>query len=218
MALSGLAVFESLMKGALDLPADFLLLTVFACVAAPHTLNLGNNARISTLQPFILTAIVLFGVEQAMLLAAISMTYFWIVSRPRAVLYKSLFNLGNFVLSAWAAGNVYLIGGGRIGEVRSAESLLALLLSVLTFFVVNTGLTSIAIGLEQKVMPFQVWFEKYSWTINAQLVGGSLVIVFAMLRESLGTEVFFLTVPVCILIYHFYKVYSCRATREAHKT
>src|SRR6185295_6121850 len=97
LALGGLAALEGLRHGMLSLSADFLLLMVFACVAAPHTLNLGHNARISTLQPFLLGAIVLFGVREAMLLAAVSMAYFWIVGRPRLHLHKGLFNLCNFV-------------------------------------------------------------------------------------------------------------------------
>jgi MASE9 protein len=202
----------------LSLSADFLLLMVFACVAAPHTLNLGHNARISTLQPFLLGAIVLFGVREAMLLAAVSMAYFWIVGRPRLHLHKGLFNLCNFVLSAWLGGHVYQLSGGQVGNVTSPESLVGLLLCVLTFFVVNTGLVSVAVGLEQKIDPFRVWYEKYSWTINSQLAGGSLVILIGLLRNHYGLQVFFLLVPFCIMSYHFYKAYFPRAVQKAHKT
>jgi len=94
----------------LNLSADFVLLAVFACVAAPHTINLGHNARISTLQPFLLGAIVLFGVREAMLLAALSMTYFWIVARPRLPVHKGLFNLCNFVLAAWLGDGIISLG------------------------------------------------------------------------------------------------------------
>lgn len=216
--LGGFAALESLMHGMSSLSADFLLLLVFACVAAPHTLSLGHNARISTLQPFLLGAIVLFGVKEAMILAAVSMTYFWIVGRPRLQAYKGLFNVCNFVLSAWLGGHVYYLSGGRAGDVTSSESLLALLLCVLTFFVVNTALVSIAVGLEQKIDPFRVWYEKYSWTINSQLAGGSLVILIGMLREHYGLQVFFLWVPFCLMTYHFYRAYFPRAAQKAHKT
>src|SRR5207249_7565219 len=123
LTLGGLAALEGLMHGVFSLSADFLLLAVFACVAAPHTLNLGHNARISTLQPFLLGAIVLFGVRESMLLAAVSMTYFWIIGRPRLQLHKGLFNLCNFVLAAWLGGHVYQLAGGRTGDVTSPQSL-----------------------------------------------------------------------------------------------
>ena len=218
LTLGGFAALEGLMHGVFHLSADFLLLVVFACVAAPHTLNLGHNARISTLQPFLLGAIVLFGVREAMLLAAVSMIYFWIVGRPRLQLHKGLFNLCNFVLSAWLGGRAYQLAGGRTGDVTTPESLVALLLCVLTFFVVNTALVSIAVGLEQKIDPFRVWYEKYSWTVNSQLAGGSLVILIGMLRQHYGLAVFFLLVPFCIMSYHFYKAYFPRAVQRAHKT
>ena len=218
LALGGFAALETLMHGALNLSADFLLLLVFACVAAPHTLNLGHNARISTLQPFLVGAIVLLGVREAMLLAAVSMAYFWAVGRPRFEVHKGLFNLCNFVLSTWLGGHVYYLSGGRTGDVSSPDSLLALLWCVLTFFAVNTALVSIAAGLEQKIDPFRVWYEKYSWTINSQLAGGSLVILIAMLRQRYGLQALFLLVPFCLMSYHFYKTYFPRAAQRAHKT
>jgi hypothetical protein len=218
LMLGGVAAVESLMHGAMSLGADFLLLMVFACVAAPHTLHLGHNARISTLQPFMLAAIVLFGIKEAVLLAAVSMTYFWIVGRPRMQAYKALFNLCNFVLAAWAGGHVFYRAGGHPGDVTSSESLVALLLTVLTFFVINTGLVSVAVGLEQRIAPYRVWYEKYSWTINAQLAGGSLVILIGLLRHSFGLATLFLVVPFCLLTYHFYKAYFPRAAARSHRT
>jgi hypothetical protein len=218
LTLGGLAVFETLWHGVGPLSADFLLLVVFACIAAPHTLNLGHNARLSTLQPFMLAAIVLFGVKEAMLLAAISMAYFWIVGRPRVPAYKALFNLCNFVLAAFLGGQVFLRAGGRLGDVASPDSLVALLLAILAFFIVNTGLVSIAVGLEQHISPFRVWYEKYSWTLNTQIAGGSLVILLGILRQSFGTQVLFLVLPFAIMSYHFHKAYFQKAAQKAHKT
>ena len=218
LTLSGVAVLEALMHGVLNVSADYLLLLVFACVAAPHSLNLGHNARISTLQPFLLAAIVLFGVRESMLLAAVSMTYFWVVGRPRLPLHKGMFNLCNFVLAAWLGGHVFHLAGGRAGDVTSPESLLALLWCTLTFFVVNTVLVSVAVGLEQRIDPFRVWYEKYSWTINSQLAGGSVVILIGMLRQHYGLVVFFLIVPFCLMTYHFYKAYFPKTVHRAHKT
>ncbi len=218
LALGGIAAAEALMHGVTNLSADFLLLVIFACITAPHTLNLGHNARVSTLQPFMLAAIALFGVKEAMLLAAVSMTYFWIVGRPRVPAYKALFNVCNFVLAAWLGGHVFFRAGGRLGDVTSPDSLAGLLLATLTFFAVNTGLVSIAVGLEQKIHPFRVWYEKYSWTLNTQLAGGSLVILLGMLRQNFGAQVFFLILPFCIMTYHFYKAYFPRAAQKAHRT
>jgi len=74
------------------------------------------------------------------------------------------------------------------------------------------------VGLEQRIAPFRVWYEKYSWTINSQLAGGSLVILIGLLRNHFGLYVFFLMVPFCIMSYHFYKAYFPTAVQKAHKT
>ena len=218
LTLGGLAVLDTLLHGIGPFSADFLLLVVFACIAAPHTLNLGHNARLSTLQPFMLAAIVLFGVKEAMLLAAIRMTYFWIVGRPRVPAYKALFNLCDFVLAAFLGGQVFFRAGGHLGDVASPDSLVALLLAILAFFIVNTGLVSIAVGLEQHISPFRVWYEKYSFTLNTQIAGGSLVILLGILRQSFGTQVLFLLLPFAIMSYHFHQAYFQKAAHKAHKT
>jgi hypothetical protein len=197
---------------------DFLLLLILACVAAPFTIHLGHNARISTLQPFILGAVVLFGTRPAMLLAGVSMAYYWFATRPRPAAHKALFNLGNFVASAFIAGRVYSAAGGRQGDVSSPESLLALLLVVLAFFVTNSGLVALAAGIELGVPPFRIWYEKYSWTISSQLAGGSLVILLGMLWKIVGAVTVFLTVPFCVLTYHFYRAYFAQASERSHLT
>ena len=202
----------------MTLGSDFYLLLILACVAAPCTLHLGHSARISTLQPFLLTAVVLFGTRPAVLLAAVSMTYFWIVTRPPMETHKALFNLGNFVLSTWIAGRLFIAAGGRQGDVTSPDSLLALLLTVLAFFAVNSGLVAIAAGIEHGVSPFRLWYEKYSWTVSAQLAGGSLVILLGICWQSLGAMVVFLTVPFCVLTYHFYRLFFAQASERSHLT
>ncbi len=218
VALGGIAALESLMHGVLTLSAELLLITVLACITAPHCLELGHNARIATLHPFLIAAIVLFGIREAMIVAAVSMTYFWIVSRPRSAPHKALFNLCNYVLATWLAAHVYYGTGGLAGDVTSPASLTSMLYAVLTFFAINTGLVSLAVGLEQRINPFRIWYEKYSWTLNSYLVGGSVVILVGMLRERLGAQALFLFLPVCLLLYHFYKVFFVRAAHRAHRT
>ena len=218
MALSGVASIESLLYGMTGVSAEFLLLLVVACVAAPHSLNLGQNARISTIQPFMLVAIVLFGVRETVFLAAICLFYFSIVSRPRATLFKSIFNMGNYIVSGWISAHVFLAAGGRLGDVSSAESLVALLATTVTFFMINTWLVAVAIALEQKLNPFRVWFEKYSWTLSTYLAGASLVILVGMVRDSYGPRALFLIAPFCVMIYHYYRVYYDRASTGVHRT
>lgn len=218
VTLGGIAAFEGMMHGVLTLSTEFLLITVLACITAPHTLDLGHQARLTTLHPFLIAAIVLFGIREAMIVAAISMIYYWIVSRPRMAPDRALLNLCNYVLAVWIAGHVYYLTGGRTGDVTSPASLGALLYSLLTFFLINTGLNSAMVALDQRVNPFRVWYEKFSWTLNSYLVGGSVVILVGMLWERLGVQGLFLILPVCLLLYHFYKAFYMRASHRAHRT
>src|SRR5882672_8323166 len=102
---------------------DYLLLVIGACLAAPHTIDLGHNARLSTSQPFVLAAIVLFGVREAAFLSVVSTMYFWLVGRPPLPFHKGLYNLGNLLLATWLGGLVYFACAGRLGDVASGPSL-----------------------------------------------------------------------------------------------
>ena len=103
MALGGIAAFDSLLHGVWAPSAELLLLIVLACVTAPHSLDLGHNVRISILHPYLIAAIVLLGTSEAVIVAGVSMVYFWIVSRPRLATLKAIFNLCNYLVAAWIA-------------------------------------------------------------------------------------------------------------------
>ena len=212
------AVFESFRHGMEGFGAEYLLLLIIASVATPHSINLGHEARISTVQPLILLAIVLYGTGEAMFMAAVCMTYYWIVCRPRPKPHQAVFNIANYVLCGWLGGHAYLAAGGRPADVTSMQSLLALLVTVALIFLLNTALVSIAVSLDRRINVFTVWYEKYSWTFSSYLAAASFVIVAILLRDSVGTVGVFVVLPFCVLIYHFYRVYFPRAAAGNHRT
>jgi len=130
--------------------------------------------------------------------------------------YKALFNLCDFVLRPGSVGG-FVMAGGRLGDVSTPGSLLGLLMAMLTFFVANTGLVSIAVGWSRRFL-LSASVREVLVTLNTQLAGARFVILVGMLRQNFGAWVFFLVLPFCIMSYHFYKAYFPRASQRDHRT
>lgn len=89
------------------------------------------------------------------------------VAAKRNPLYKVAFNLGQIVLSIGVAGVSFLALGGRVGpefefNARTAPALIA---TPIIYFLMNTGLISVAIGLKDRLSPRRVWQTNFQWEI-----------------------------------------------------
>jgi putative nucleotidyltransferase with HDIG domain len=70
-------------------------------------------------------------------------------------------NAAIYVLGAFASAAVYVALGGRIGSVEFPGGSLALAACGLTFFLVNSGCVSLAIGLTDGPGPFRIWQRNF---------------------------------------------------------
>lgn len=89
------------------------------------------------------------------------------VAVKRNPLYKVVFNLGQIVLSIGAAGLTYQALGGNVGPAFDLDrtQILPLLAAPLVYFLMNTGLISVAIGLKERISAFRIWQTNFQWEI-----------------------------------------------------
>jgi len=150
--------------GPMSFSVDYLLLVVFACLAAPHTIKLGHNARLCTLQPFMLAAIVLFGVREGRLPLGRRHDLLLAGRPPPAAPPQGPLNIGNLLLSTWLGGLAYFGSGGRVGDVTSADSLLALVSRPSPSSPSTPAWCRSWWGSSTGSRRSGFWYEKYSWT------------------------------------------------------
>lgn len=135
---------------------------------------------------------------------------------------KVIFNMGMNALTMMAASEVVRLLGGKIGVLDPAQLVdwplsrmfLSYLVAAIVYFVVNTGLTSIAISLSTGSSVFSVWRTNYMWAIVSTLaiapIGFILAAVYHVLSDShviaiLGLMIFILPV---IVIKNSYKWFT----------
>lgn len=170
---------------------DILIFGLLVFLSEQFAIDLPTRATISVSATIILAAAFSLGP----LVAALA-TFFAVISwndiKDRVPLYRVLFNFSQFLLSAGLAGLVYLKSGGFILIERGLKLtdfpfiFIPLLLASATYFLLNTGLTSFAIGFLEDISPLNVWLFNYKWMMPNYFMLAILAIVLAQVYAGTG--------------------------------
>jgi putative nucleotidyltransferase with HDIG domain len=146
-------------------PTGWLALGALALVMARFALKLpGVAAHVSISDTFLFTSALLFGPAPATVTIALdSLLMSW---RRRHNRLQLLFNPTSNALSLWCGAWVYTglaAMGGATAEPGQdgAGMLLPLAGMTAVYFLLNSGLTSVAIALTRRVPTFQLWREHF---------------------------------------------------------
>jgi len=104
----------------------------------------------------------------------------------RRPLERVVHNCAIYVLGAFASASVYEVLGGRIGSVQFPAGALALAGCGLTFFVVNSGCVSLAIGLTDGPGPWRAWQRNFQGSILHHLAFVALGTLAAVVWTTTG--------------------------------
>src|SRR6185295_6554760 len=125
-------------------------------------------ARLSVSETFVFAAVLLFGPEAATMVVAldslvISLWIFRSSRRPERV----LFNFGAPAVAVWIASRVFYALSGVQPLAQATHPIFDLILPLavlaIIYFLLNSWLIAIAVGLEQRVSPLKVWRSNFLW-------------------------------------------------------
>jgi putative nucleotidyltransferase with HDIG domain len=180
----------------------------------------GRPATISVSEVFVFTSILLFG--PAVPVLTVAADGWWISLRQRdRRWYRALFNVAEPAISTWAAAHVFFaITHGTPGGPLSAGTptmVLATVAMAATFFALNSGLSAVAVGLENSTSPYRFW-RGHAWYLAVNYYAAAAL---AALAVSTGPHINFgvaaLVLPLLLLSYVAYREASQRvddATRH----
>jgi putative nucleotidyltransferase with HDIG domain len=179
----------------------------------------GRPATVSVSEVFVFASILLFGPAAPVLTVAIDGLWISITQRDRR-LYRALFNVAEPAISAWTAAQVFfLIAGVAPGSALSTTMPVLVPATIAmagVFFVLNSGLTDVAVALENGSSPFAVW-RSHAWylAVNYQAAAS-----LATLAVSGGSRINFgvvgLVGPLLVLSYVAYREASTRFDEAKH--
>ncbi len=199
-----------------------------AIVVALNLVDMAGASNWSDLAPFLILAVVAerlsvetytasderislsFGIAVAMAAAAALPHGAALVSIPLALtaavvqrdrrIEKTLFNLANFALATTVSAFIYVLVRSS-GEGLELRTILASLVAVVGFHIVNTGLVAVVVSLHSR-RPFVAVVRSSAWytpnKLALGLIGGCVALVHAQLGP-LGTLLF--SLPLGVLRY-----------------
>lgn len=125
----------------------------------------------------------------------------------RKPLVRTLFNASQYCLTTFAAGYAYLAAGGRVGQLSIPGDVLGLLASAAVFFLTNSTLVSLILGVTQGPGPWVVWKRNYLAGLLHHVSFIALGALLALVFFSAGPwGVLLLCIPL-LVARHSFKLY-----------
>ncbi len=200
---------------------DILFWTVFVVWAELASIKLPKGgAALSVGGVVDCSIIVLFPTPIAALYGVLSGI---VTSVKRKVdLERFVFNISMFAVTMSVSSliinianvKLYEVGPNITSDISSVPNLIIPILapficSIIVYFIINTGLVSIAIGISENESPIYIWKTNYKWTIPSIAAMGPIGLVIALVYYLLssinpilaiiGVSVFFL--PTLLMRY-----------------
>ena len=182
-------------------------LTVFAALtilSGRFTLKIPSiNSTLSVSEMFGFTCVLLFGPEAAAVTLALdSLVLGW---RRRMTREQVLFNFGNLTLAVWVSGAIFFAVAG-VGPLLGSNAppaglLLPLALLATTYFVLNSGLTAVAIALDAREHPLKVWRDHFLWLAPSYAAGASVALLLVVALHQVHYTAIALIPPLLFISY-----------------
>jgi diguanylate cyclase (GGDEF)-like protein/putative nucleotidyltransferase with HDIG domain len=125
----------------------------------------------------------------------------------RQAYYQILFNASALACTSLLCGIVYVHYNGGLVGLHGSRSALAIILSTLSYYILNTGMVAGVISLSSGKSLVEVWKSHFLWTAPGYFAGASAASVAVYLIEAKDTLLPLMTLPVLFLIYHSYRTY-----------
>lgn len=190
-----------------------LLLFVFTVgVGSRITIQIPRfKSHISVSDIFIFLALLLYGGEFAVILAAIeAFASAWRFCNRKLTV---LFNSATMAISTSLVVFVLKVSGLYSAETFHGQGLhtknfvIALSLIALTQFLVNTSLASFHGAIKDNIPLWDTWKTKYIWTFFSYFIGAASAGLLVQISDVLGLGILLATFPVIFFVFLSYRMY-----------
>ena len=212
---AGALVLAAASPTTLPQPALFLFLLLTVCVTSAWKVNLpisvASGSTLSVSYAANLMALLLLGPRAAVAIAAVGMwTQCTVNVKRRYPLYRTAFSVAVEILTMAATAAAYRLLGGQHGPFDVAALMKPLVGAIATYFLFNTGLVAVAVGLSSRRPAFRVWREEFLWSATSFVVAGSAgAIAAVVIHRGEHWKAVLMIAPV-YLAYQTYRLFLAR--------
>jgi putative nucleotidyltransferase with HDIG domain len=200
-------------------PLEWFLFALLAVVTGSFTIKIAAiSARISASDTFFITSTLLFGPAPATVAVALDS---FVMSWRRGHTWKRIaFNAVAPALSMWTAGQIFYVLA-RIEPLSTAYKpigplILPLLCLTTVYFLLNSGLLAIAVGLETRQSPHQLWRRHFLWLSLSYLAAASVSFCLILLIQQVSLGAVAVILPV-VAVFHLTLRSSFGRLDDAHR-
>jgi putative nucleotidyltransferase with HDIG domain len=215
IAAGTIAIGQSVYSMATATSIDYrwLLLAALTIVSGSANVKLASvSATISVSETFVVTSVILFGAGPGTLIVALDafVVSSWVAVRNREV-YRLFFNISAPSISIWIAAQTFFALLGRpplaqaAGEVGITEVAFPLLVFTVVYFLLNSWLIAIAIGLKERVSAPAVWRDNLLWLSLNYFGGASVAALLVGYRSTLDVGLLLVIAPILLVLYFTFK-------------
>ena len=196
-------------------PALFAGLVAAACLTSVWKvtlpLPLSSGATLSMSYTAALMALMILDVPSAMLIGvAGAWTQCTFQVRQRYPWYRTAFSMCAEAITVVATGTVYEALGGSLTPGALAGLPRAVVGSIVAYFVINSSLIAVAIGLSARRSSWRIWWDDFLWSLPSFMVAGTAGAIGAVIIERDNQWLAILIAAPVYLTYRTYQVFLGR--------
>jgi putative nucleotidyltransferase with HDIG domain len=197
----------------------WLLLAALAMVAGSFKLNFASvSASISVADTFFITTAVMFGPGPATV--AVACDSLIISCRRRDPWTRVAFNTAAPALSLWVGAQACfaLAGSSPLADagVPVVTFIGPLLTLAVIYFLLNSGFTAVAVGLESRQSPFQLWRRHFQWLWIGYVGAASVAFCLMLLVQQASLAAVLMLLPL-LAVFHLTLRSSFGRLDDAHR-
>jgi len=189
------------------IPQEWFALAALTLLTGSFTIKVPSiSSRISVSDTFVFASVLLFGAAAGTLTVLLEtlVISLW-VKRESFTIYRALFNVAAPAVSIWVSGTLFFAFSGIQPYSIHSSPLAALFapLAVLTvaYFLLNSWLVAIALGLERQQSPFQIWWKNFTWLAVNYFSGASVAALIVTYTSKLELSTLIIIVPLLVISY-----------------
>lgn len=174
------------------------------------------NAYISVSEAFVFASVLLFGAEAGTLTVLLECLVILLWMKPQGrPTYRLLFNLAAPSVAIWCSGQAFYLLSGIQPYSQVFTPLPQLFVPLLAFtaayFILNSFLVAVAVGLETQRPSLHIWWKNFAWLSVNYFSGASLAALIVTYTQRLELSTLAVIVPLLVVSYLTFRTAMGRA-------
>ena len=197
--------------------SDWLLIAGLTVLTGSFSVKVPKiTAYISVSEAFVFASVLLFGPEAGTITVLLEclVILLWMSPQGRPV-YRVLFNLAAPSAAIWLAGHAFYAASGlqpySVSFTPLPQLFGPLVGFTIAYFLLNSWLVAIAVGLETASSPFNIWLSNFAWLSVNYFSGASVAALIVTYAQHLDFSTLAVIVPLLVVSYLTFRTAMGRA-------